>query len=58
MLSAYQYDIELKRTEAHGNADGLSRLPLPGTGTDELTGADMDVFSIVQIEALLVRTSF
>ena len=39
VLSAYQYGIEFKRTEAHGNADGLSRLPLPaaGTGTDEST---------------------
>lgn len=29
LLSAYQYDIEFRSTEAHGNADGLSRLPLP-----------------------------
>ena len=28
-LSAYQYDVEYKRSKEHGNADGLSRLPLP-----------------------------
>ena len=56
VLSAYQYDIEFKRTEAHGNADGLSRLPLTaaGAGTDESTVADVDVFNIAQIEALPV----
>ena len=57
VLSAYQYDIEFKRTEAHGNADGLSRLLLPGAGTDELTVADVDVFNIAQIEALLVTVN-
>ena len=56
VLSAYQYDIEFKRTEAHGNADGLSwlRLPAAGAGTDESTVADVDVFNIAQIEALPV----
>ena len=29
MLSAYQYDVEYKRSKDHCNADGLSRLPLP-----------------------------
>ena len=29
LLSAYTYDIQFKSTVAHGNADGLSRLPLP-----------------------------
>ena len=28
-LSAYQYDVECKRSKDHSNADGLSRLPLP-----------------------------
>ena len=49
MLSAYQYDIEFKRTEAHGNADGL-----PGVGMDESTVADVDIFNIAQLEALPV----
>ena len=29
ILSAYWYDIEFQYTQDHGNADGLSRLPLP-----------------------------
>ena len=29
LLSAYDYDIVYRPTTAHGNADGLSRLPLP-----------------------------
>ena len=54
VLSAYQYDIEFKRTAAHANADGLSRLPLPVTGTGDSIGVDVDVFNIAQIEALPV----
>jgi hypothetical protein len=29
LLSAYHYDLEFRSTTAHGNADALSRLPLP-----------------------------
>ena len=29
LLAAYNYDIEFRSTTAHGNADALSRLPLP-----------------------------
>ena len=29
LLAAYDYDIEFRSTSAHGNADALSRLPLP-----------------------------
>ena len=28
-LSGYQYDFEFRGTKAHGNADALSRAPLP-----------------------------
>ena len=35
ILSAYQYDIEFKCTQQHGNADALSRLPLPVDVTSE-----------------------
>ncbi|XP_076862347.1 TGF-beta receptor type-2 isoform X2 [Brachyhypopomus gauderio] len=29
LLSGHNYDIKYRRSELHGNADGLSRLPLP-----------------------------
>ena len=32
LLAAYTYDIEYRFTSAHGNADALSRLPLPEEG--------------------------
>ena len=31
LLSAYEYTIRFRNTHAHGNADALSRLPLPDT---------------------------
>ncbi|XP_041820347.1 uncharacterized protein K02A2.6-like [Chelmon rostratus] len=31
LLSAHQYDIKYRKADLHGNADGLSRLPLPVT---------------------------
>jgi hypothetical protein len=35
LLSAYTYNIKYKSTREHGNADRLSRLPLPHTGPPE-----------------------
>ena len=35
ILSAYQYDISFKSTQQHGNADCLSRLPLPSDAVME-----------------------
>ena len=50
LLSAYTYDIEIKYTQDHGNADGLSRLP-QGEGQPPFTNS---AFVIGQIQALLV----
>ena len=56
ILSAYHYDIEFRPTNEHGNADGLSRLPLP-EGSLEETCADPTVFNISQIDALPVTVA-
>ena len=51
-LSAYQYDISYKPSLEHGNADGLSRLPLPTSGSQS-EGA-IHLFNIGQIQSLPV----
>ena len=53
LLSAYKYDIKFKSTEAHANADGLSRLPLMQT-TAEGQSPEASVFNIAQIDCLPV----
>ena len=55
LLSAYQYDIKHKPTDAHGNADSLSRLPLPVTELDK-GGEGIRIFNISQIESLPVTS--
>ena len=53
VLSAYDYSIQYKSTTDHGNADGLSRLPLPLTSpTTDTQGATM--FNVGQVQALPV----
>lgn len=40
VLSAYEYTIIYRQSEEHGNADALSRVPLPETmdrGTEKMT---------------------
>ncbi len=59
ILSAYDYKIQFKSTNAHANADGLSRLPVATTSSTDMslldTGPqDTKVFTIRQIEALPV----
>ena len=51
-LSGFQHDIEFKSTKQHGNADGLSRLPLQSRVYDR--DDDDDVFYTSQIEQLPV----
>ena len=53
ILSAYKYQIQYKPTKAHGNADGLSRLPLKSGKTKESVSIST-IFNIQQIEALPV----
>ena len=53
LLAAYNYDIEFKPTQSHGNADGLSRLPLQSNQSSEYS-QEASIFNICQIEALPV----
>lgn len=46
ILSAHQYDIKYRKSDQHGNADGLSRLPLPVTHS-ETTQAEIFYFKEV-----------
>ena len=56
LLSGYNYDIHFRPTQAHGNADGLSRLPLQDTSTVG-NYEDAMVFNIAQVDALPVQAS-
>ena len=56
LLSAYSYDIRFRPTQSHGNADGLSRLPLSVThpvGNCE----DPTVFNLAQLDALPIQAT-
>ena len=55
VLSAYHYQLEFKFTRDHGNADGLSRLPLDHQPNED-SSADPRVFNLAQIEALPVTS--
>ena len=53
VLSGYTFDIQYRSTQAHSNADGLSRLPLPDKrplGNQE----DATAFMVGQLDALPV----
>lgn len=52
VLSAYNYSIEFHPTTAHGNTDGLSRLPL---GTRHSASVNYS-YTIAQIQALPITT--
>ena len=55
-LSAYNYRIEYKSTQTHGNADGLSRLPLV-FNNDKKQLAEPSIFNVRQIENLPVTAA-
>ena len=50
-LSAYSFSIEFRGTEKHGNADGLSRLPLPQKQEKEKPDVATQ-FNVVQMSTL------
>ena len=54
LLSAYSYTILFRPTQAHGNADGLSRLPVRETQASEGPDAAA-VFNVCQLESLPVQ---
>ena len=58
-LSAYHYDIQFKPTAQHGNADGLSRLPLPRVSGEEEMGeaAAAHIINVKQINKLPVTAA-
>ena len=56
LMSAYQYDIKFRPTQAHSNADGLSRLPL-NEGLQEGHCEDPGVFNVSQLDCLPVTAA-
>ena len=56
LLAAYDYQIELWSTTTHGNADALSRLPLPLPREDCVRPSEMRMYHLRQIESLPVTS--
>ena len=54
VLTAYQYNLEFRPTEAHGNADAFSRLPLPIREQEDNSSIDATNFNVSQIDVLPV----
>ena len=56
LLAGYNYRIVFRPTQAHANADSLSRLPLPNSEKDT-KAPDPKLFNIQQIETLPVTAT-
>ena len=55
-LSGFNYTIEYKNTKLHGNADGLSRLPLKLRNEEKDDTVDaVEMFQLAQFEPLPVK---
>ena len=55
LLAGYQYDIVYRKTSDHGNADGLSRLPVNSPATEaDMDGDAVDMFHVSQFDPLPV----
>ena len=46
LLAGYQYDIQFKPTQKHGNADGLSHLPLTSSTTASNDEIETTLFNL------------
>ena len=55
-LTAYSYDIQFRPTDDHGNADGLSRLPLHYVSPLGYT-SEPTIFNLCQIDSLPVTAT-
>ena len=51
-LSAYNYELELRPTQEHGNADCLSRLPMEHEEPLESISSEASIFNTQQLEVL------
>lgn len=51
LLSGHSYDIGYRKSDSHGNADGLSRLPFPVMKPETST---VDIFYFTEVEKALV----
>ena len=56
LLSAYAYDIQFRPTGLHGNADGLSRLPLLESSTPSAPD-EASMFNVAQMQSLPISSS-
>ncbi|XP_062516177.1 uncharacterized protein K02A2.6-like [Corticium candelabrum] len=54
ILSSYRYTIQYTRTQEHGNADGLSRLPTAEEEHEDSSQREAGLFSLRQINMLPV----